>query len=112
MNRPLLSLLLIAGITLSACASSGGAGGTGGFRPASAVTAAMDDATISARVKTLLLNDTQVGATAIDVATIAGVVTISGTVKSKAEEARAIALARTVTGVTDVKSVLQINPDT
>lgn len=70
----------------------------------------MDDATITARVKTVLLNDTQIAATKIDVATVAGVVTISGSVKSKAEEARAIELARTVTGVRDVKSALQISP--
>lgn len=70
----------------------------------------MDDATITARVKTVLLNDTRIAATKIDVATVAGVVTISGSVKSKAEEARAIELARTVTGVRDVKSALQISP--
>lgn len=68
----------------------------------------MDDATITARVKTVLLNDPQIGATKIDVSTAAGVVTISGTVKSKADEARAIELTRQVTGVRDVKSTLTI----
>ena len=37
-----------------------------------------------------------------------GVVTLSGRVTSKDEEAKAITLARTVKGVTDVKSALQI----
>jgi hyperosmotically inducible protein len=49
-----------------------------------------------------------VGATKIDISTAAGVVTMSGTVKSKAEETRAIELARQVTGVRDVKSSLTI----
>jgi len=68
----------------------------------------MDDATITARVKTVLLNDPQVAATKIDVSTTGGIVTLSGSVKSKADEARAIEVARTVTGVRDVKSMLQI----
>jgi hyperosmotically inducible protein len=69
---------------------------------------AMDDATITARVKTVLLNDPQVAATKIDVSTTGGIVTLSGTVKSKADEERAIQVARQVTGVRDVKSTLQI----
>jgi hyperosmotically inducible protein len=68
----------------------------------------MDDATITARVKTVLLNDRQVVATKIEVSTAAGIVTLSGSVKSKAEEARAIEVARTVTGVRDVKSTLVV----
>jgi len=68
---------------------------------------AMDDATITARVKTALLNDQQVAATKIDVTTVNGVVTISGTVRNRAEEQRAIELARQTPGVKDVKSVLQ-----
>ena len=39
-----------------------------------------------------------------------GVVTLSGRVKAKAEEAKAIALARKIDGVTDVKSTLQVVP--
>ena len=70
----------------------------------------IDDATITARVKTILLNDPQVGGLRIDVDTSLGVVTMSGTVKSQAEEQRAIQLARSVTGVRDVKSTLQVNP--
>ena len=68
----------------------------------------MDDVTITARVKTVLLNDRQVVATKIEVSTAAGIVTLSGSVKSKAEEARAIEVARTVTGVRDVKSALVV----
>ena len=70
----------------------------------------MDDATITVRVKTMLLNDQQVAATKIEVSTTAGIVTLSGTVKSKADETRAIDLAKQVTGVRDVKSTLLIPP--
>jgi hyperosmotically inducible protein len=70
----------------------------------------IDDATITARVKTALLNDPQVGGLKIDVDTTLGVVTMSGVVKSQTEEQRAIQLARAVSGVKDVKSTLQVNP--
>jgi hyperosmotically inducible protein len=68
----------------------------------------IDDATITTRVKTAFINDPQVGALRIDVDTFKGVVTLSGRVKSKAEETKAIALARGIKGVSDVKSTLQI----
>jgi hyperosmotically inducible protein len=70
----------------------------------------IDDATITARVKTALLNDPQVGGMKIDVDTTQGVVTMSGIVKSDAEASRAIQLARQASGVKDVKSTLQVNP--
>jgi hyperosmotically inducible protein len=69
----------------------------------------IDDATITAAVKTALLNDPQVGGMKIDVDTTKGVVTMSGIVKSKAEEMRAVELARQTPGVKDVKSTLQIS---
>lgn len=68
----------------------------------------IDDATITTRVKTAFINDPLVGALRIDVDTFKGVVTLSGRVKTKDEEAKAIAIARTIKGVTDVKSTLQI----
>jgi hyperosmotically inducible protein len=70
----------------------------------------IDDATITTRVKTALLNDPDVGGLAIDVDTTVGVVTLSGTVKSPAEADKAMAVARRITGVKDVKSTLQVNP--
>ena len=70
----------------------------------------IDDATITTRVKTAFVNDPVVGALRIDVDTFKGVVTLSGRVKSKEEEARAIKLARSISGVSDVKSTLQIQP--
>jgi osmotically-inducible protein OsmY len=70
----------------------------------------IDDATITTRVKTALLNDSQVAGLKIDVDTFKGVVTLSGAVKTRGEEQRAIQIARSVDGVTNVKSTLQINP--
>ena len=70
----------------------------------------IDDATITTRVKTAFINDPTVGGLRIDVDTFKGVVTLSGRVKSKDEEAKAIALARSISGVSQVKSTLQIEP--
>jgi osmotically-inducible protein OsmY len=44
----------------------------------------------------------------IDVDTTLGVVTMSGVVKNRTEEQRAVQLARGISGVRDVKSTLQV----
>ena len=59
-------------------------------------------------MKTAFINDPVIGAAKIDVDTFKGVVTLSGRVKNKDEEAKAITLARSIKGVTDVKSSLQV----
>jgi hyperosmotically inducible periplasmic protein len=101
MRRPVLSLALAASISmLPACASSG----TG----SRAISAGVDDASITAQVKTALLNDSQVNATKIDVSTSNGVVTMTGSVRSQPEQQRAIQLARQVSGVKDVRANLTI----
>ena len=92
----LLAVTLIAPMLLTACGKS--------------VDETVDDATITTRVKTSLLNDPDVATLRIDVDTFKGVVTLSGAVKSVAERDKAIALARKIGGVTDVKSTLQIQP--
>jgi osmotically-inducible protein OsmY len=92
----LLAVTLIAPMLLTACGKS--------------VDETVDDATITTRVKTSLLNDPDVAALRIDVDTFKGVVTLSGAVKTAAERDKAIALARKIGGVTDVKSTLQIQP--
>jgi hyperosmotically inducible protein len=69
----------------------------------------LDDATITTRVKTALLNDPDVGALRIDVNTSGGVVTLSGAVKSPAEADKAVQIAHTVKGVRQVKSDLQVS---
>jgi osmotically-inducible protein OsmY len=92
----LLALVLIVPLAVAACGKSVGE--------------TIDDASITAKVKTALLNDPQIAGLKIDVDTTLGVVTMSGVVKSTAEEQRAVQLARNVDGVKDVKSTLQVNP--
>jgi osmotically-inducible protein OsmY len=70
----------------------------------------IDDATITGRVKTSLLNDPDIAGLKIDVDTFKGVVTLSGAVKSQAEANKAMDIARKTPGVADVKSTLQVNP--
>ncbi len=72
---------------------------------------AIDDTTITTRVKTAMLNDPGVGGLRIDVDTFKGVVTLSGRVKSQAEKEQALALARMIGGVVEVKDALQIVPE-
>ncbi len=71
----------------------------------------IDDTTTTTRVKTALLNDQAVGGLRIDVDTFKGVVTLSGRVKSQTEKDQAVALARRVDGVTEVKDALQVIPE-
>jgi hyperosmotically inducible protein len=92
----LLALTLIAPLLLSACGKTVGE--------------TIDDATITTRVKTALLNDPDVGGLRIDVDTFKGVVTLSGAVKSQGEAEKAVAIARRISGVSDVKSTLQVSP--
>ena len=75
------------------------------------VSEALDDTTITTRVKTAMLNDPAVGGLRIDVDTFKSVVTLTGRVKSQAEHDQAVALARRVNGVSEVKDSLQIIPD-
>ena len=92
----LLVIALVAPLLLTACGKT--AGDT------------IDDATITARVKTAMLNDPEVAGLRIDVDTFKGVVTLSGGVKTAAERDKAIAIARKPPGVVDVKNALQITP--
>ena len=78
--------------------------------PAAARPGAIDDAVTTTRVKTVFINDLLLEKTRIDVDTLKGVVTLSGRVQTREQEARAIELARAVKGVTDVKSTLEIHP--
>jgi hyperosmotically inducible periplasmic protein len=69
-----------------------------------------DDPTTTTSVKIALLNDAQVGALRLDAKTFQGVVTLSGVVRTPAQEQQAVAVARKVSGVRDVKSALKIQP--
>jgi osmotically-inducible protein OsmY len=69
-----------------------------------------DDLTTTTDVKIALLNDARVGGLRLDVKTVQGVVTLSGTVPSDADAQQAMAVARKVRGVRSVTSDLKIQP--
>ena len=66
------------------------------------------DASITSAVKTKLLGDPKVGGLKIDVDTKDNVVTLTGNVKSEAEKAEAIRLAKNTTGVKSVVDKLVV----
>ena len=106
-RRPSLRIVLLcllATPAMSACVGSGGHVRTAS-RPG-----AFDDAVLTTRVKTAFINDPVIGGARIEVDTVNGLVTLSGRVPTKEQEAKAIQLARTVQGVVDVKSTLLIQP--
>ena len=59
-------------------------------------------------VKTALVNDPDLGTRAIEVRVVLGVARLSGRVLTQAEADRAVGIARSVAGVVDVRSTLQI----
>lgn len=95
-TRALLALVLVLPLFAAACGKTVGD--------------TIDDATITARVKTALLNDPTVGGLRLEVDTSKGIVTLSGTVKTPADADRAVAISRKVAGVRDVQSSLKIQP--
>jgi hyperosmotically inducible protein len=94
---PALLLALLVPLLVAACGKS--------------VSETIDDASITTRVKTALLNDLAVGVQRIDVDTFKGVVTLSGVVDGAAERDKAIEIAKKVEGVRDVKSSLQLKQE-
>jgi hyperosmotically inducible protein len=68
-----------------------------------------DDASITVRVRTALLNDPVVHASEIDVMAQNGIVFLRGQVHGQTEANAAIAVARRIEGVKDVQSELQTN---
>jgi osmotically-inducible protein OsmY len=69
---------------------------------------AIGDAAITSGVKTKFLADSSVSGLKIDVDTANGVVTLTGTVPSRAEADRAVSMARETSGVTRVVDNLRV----
>lgn len=102
MSRTCVALIValsIASPLLQACAPTATRESTGEY---------LDDAAITAKVKTSLLGDPMVSGFAISVETFRGRVILSGFVSSQTQIDRAVALAREVSGVREVQSVLVI----
>jgi osmotically-inducible protein OsmY len=83
------------GLFATACSVTSGQSSTGEY---------IDDATITARVKTRFAEDQTVAATRIQVETLKGVVQLSGFAVSEAERQRAAQLAAAVPGVRQVQN--------
>jgi len=69
---------------------------------------AVSDSALTAKIKSKMALDDYVKARNIDVDTVRGVVTVGGTVYSKAERQRAVQLAKETQGVTQVIDRLDV----
>jgi osmotically-inducible protein OsmY len=74
------------------------------FRDQQSVGSYVDDTTLTARVKAKFAEDKVVSAMAINVETLKGVVQLSGFAKSGEERATAERLARSTSGVVEVRN--------
>ena len=93
-----LAILLVIVTAFAACRS--GTGRTAGDQ--------VDDATITASVKSKLVADRAANLTTVNVDTQNGVVTLKGMVETAEQRARAEQLARDARGVTRVMNNLQV----
>lgn len=75
---------------------------------ANAAQKALANASLTGKIKAKMALDDTIKAVAIDVDTLDGVVTLSGTVKSESQRTRALQLARETAGVTAVTDRLRI----
>ena len=66
----------------------------------------VDDVTISTKVRADLVSDKDLNVTQIDVETLKGVVSISGFVDTAAKKQKATTVARSVSGVKEVRNNL------
>jgi hyperosmotically inducible protein len=69
----------------------------------------IDDSVITTKVKSALLADSTVKGLNIDVDTVGGTVTLSGTAKSQAERTQAEALASSIEGVRNVVNRISVS---
>lgn len=69
---------------------------------------ALNEGALTAKIKSKMALDDTINATSIDVDTVGTVVTLTGSVRSEAERAKALQLARETAGVTAVQDRLVI----
>ncbi|WP_428422583.1 BON domain-containing protein [Methylibium sp.] len=100
-----LRTLIIAAATVTTLAVTSGCAVQ---RGQSTVGQYIDDATITTSVKTKLIEDKTVDASAISVETLNGTVQLAGFAKSATEKAQAEVLARRASGVKDVKNSIVV----
>jgi osmotically-inducible protein OsmY len=95
-NRSLAILFSVIAIGLAGCASKPGQNNF------------FDDAMVTTRVKKAIFDEPALKVTDVSVTTENGVVSLSGSVKNRAERAKAADVARRVEGVKLVKNELKI----
>jgi len=83
-------------------------GGCAGTAKQESVGEFIDDATITAKVKSVFVEDKEVSALNVKVETYKGVVQLSGFVSGSHESWKAAQLARNVKGVKSVRNDLQV----
>jgi hyperosmotically inducible protein len=88
-------------ITLVGCVAPG----TPGY-PATSV----DDANVTAQVRTALVNEAMFKVNQVRVETVNGVVTLTGIVQSRPEADRVIEMTKTVQGVKEIRNSLDVRP--
>ena len=98
-NRNMKTIGVAALLVLAGCASTKTQQAPGEYA---------DDATVTTKVKAALVADSKAEAHHIDVETFRGVVQLSGFVESDAERKAAVADAKKVTGVKEVRDNLQV----
>jgi hyperosmotically inducible protein len=108
-NRILsVTVLTIAALALGACASSNKSNTNEGSK-SETTGQYIDDATVTAKVKTAIANDVGVKAASnVNVETYRGVVQLSGFADSDAQASKAVAAAKKVNGVRSVKNDMRI----
>lgn len=97
---------LVAAVLLTAALGAGAADSGRGETAGQVV----DDATITAKVKSAFVKDDRISALDVKVHTYRGTVQLAGFADSQAEIRRAETLARSVPGVADVKNDMQVKP--
>jgi hyperosmotically inducible protein len=91
--------LVIVALALGACSAT---------RTQQSAGEVVDDSVLTAKVKTALIEDPVTKAGQIDVETYRGVVQLAGVVDSQEAKARAVELARAVSGVQEVRNDLRV----
>jgi osmotically-inducible protein OsmY len=86
-------------VSVVGCASTSKQEGTGEY---------MDDSVITTKVKAAIFNEPSLKSAEINVETFKGVVQLSGFVNSRADQNKAIEVARSVKGVTSVKDDMRL----
>lgn len=99
LNSIFLLFASIAIVSIFGCASSATQESTGQY---------VDDSAITAKVKTAIFNEPTLKSKEINVETFKGRVQLSGFVNSQSDINQAVALARTVGGVTSVANDMRL----